>query len=83
MLGCMLLLSLPGNIAALHSLTIGKASYVKKRSRIIFLFITLADCLVTLFPIAGQLVWEAGLQPSKTGKLLIRSPPIFNYRSKL
>ena len=61
LLSCILLVSLPGNLAALHSLTLGKASYVKKRSRIIFLFITLADCLVTLFPIAGQLIWEAVL----------------------
>merc|ERR1711892_950022 len=30
----------------------------KKRTTTLFLHLTLADCLVTIFPMAGQMIWE-------------------------
>ena len=39
---------------ALYTLMMGKGGLAKKRSKIIFLNITLADFLVTLFPILGK-----------------------------
>jgi len=55
----LMLLSVTGNCIALYVLTLGRNSLVgKRRSRTMFLHITLADILVTLFPMAGQMVWD-------------------------
>ena len=43
-----------GNVLALYTLLAGKGGLTMKRSKIIFLHITLADMLVTLFPILGD-----------------------------
>ena len=49
-------IALIGNLLALSTLLVGKGGFTKNRSRIIFLQITLADMLVTLFPILGTSV---------------------------
>ena len=49
------LFSLIGNSLALYTLMLGKGGLGKRRSKTIFLHITLADVLVTLFPMAGTL----------------------------
>ena len=70
----LILIALVGNSLALYTLMMGKGGLAKKRSKIIFLNITLADFLVTLFPMlgtkkrfwprerknlfSGQLIWE-------------------------
>ena len=55
MLTGLFIFSLIGNSLALYTLMLGKSSLGKKRSKTIFLHITLADVLVTLFPMAGIL----------------------------
>ena len=50
----MILIALVGNSLALYTLMMGKGGLAKKRSKIIFLNITLADFLVTLFPMLGN-----------------------------
>ena len=55
MLTGLFIFSLIGNSLALYTLMLGKSSLGKKRSKTIFLHITLADVLVTLFPMAGTL----------------------------
>ena len=47
------MIALVGNSLALYTLMMGKGGLAKKRSKIIFLNITLADFLVTLFPMFG------------------------------
>ena len=47
-------IALVGNILALYNLLVGKGGLAMKRSKIIFLHITLADMLVTLFPVLGM-----------------------------
>ena len=42
-----------GNSLVLYNLMLGRDSLGKKRSKTIFLHITLADVLVTIFPMAG------------------------------
>ena len=58
----MLLVSLTGNILALHTLMVGKGGLAKRRSKTIFLHITLADVLVTMFPMAGTNVYHLSNQ---------------------
>ena len=48
-----MILALVGNSLALYTLMMGKGGLAEKRSKIIFLNITLADLLVTLFPMLG------------------------------
>ena len=48
------MISLVGNSLVLYTLMGGKGELAKKRSKIIFLNITLADFLVTLFPMLGN-----------------------------
>ena len=48
------MIALVGNSLALYTLMMGKGGLAKKRSKIIFLNITLADFLVTLFPMLGN-----------------------------
>ena len=54
-----MILALVGNSLALYTLMVGKGGLAKKRSKIIFLNITLADLLVTLFPMLGNkiMIW--------------------------
>ena len=49
-----MLLSLTGNSLALFTLMVGKGGLAKRRSKTIFLHITMADMLVTLFPMLGM-----------------------------
>ena len=49
-----MILALVGNSLALFNLMVGKGGLAKKRSKVIFLNITLADFLVTLFPMLGN-----------------------------
>ena len=49
----LMILALVGNSLALFNLMVGKGGLAKKRSKVIFLNITLADFLVTLFPMLG------------------------------
>ena len=51
------MIALVGNSLALYTLMIGKGGLAKKRRKIIFLNITLADFLVTLFPMLGIKIW--------------------------
>jgi hypothetical protein len=46
-----------GNSLVLYNLMLGKDSLGKKRSKTIFLNITLADVMVTMFPMAGTNVY--------------------------
>ena len=50
----LMILALVGNSLALFNLMVGKGGLAKKRSKVIFLNITLADFLVTLFPMLGN-----------------------------
>ena len=43
-----------GNSIVLYNLMLGNYSLGKKRSKTIFLHITLADVMVTMFPMAGM-----------------------------
>jgi hypothetical protein len=45
-----------GNSLVLYNLMLGRDSLGKRRSKTLFLHITLADVLVTMFPMAGNLV---------------------------
>ena len=54
LLSVLMILALVGNSLALYTLMMGSGGLAKKRSKIIFLNITLADFLVTLFPMLGN-----------------------------
>ena len=56
----LILFSVIGNSLVLYNLMLGKDSLGKKRSKTIFLHITLADVLVIMFPMAGSLVLKSG-----------------------
>ena len=58
LLAGLILSSVIGNSLVLYNLILGRDSLGKKRSKSIFLNITLADVLVTMFPMAGQMIWE-------------------------
>ena len=47
-----------GNCLVLYNLMLGRDSLGKKRSKTLFLHITLADVLVTMFPMAGTFVYD-------------------------
>ena len=47
-------IALIGNSLALYTLIVGRGGLGKKRSKTIFLHITLADMLVTMFPMSGN-----------------------------
>ena len=49
-----MIIALVGNSLAHYTLMMGKGGLAKKRSKTIFLNITLADLLVTLFPMLGN-----------------------------
>ena len=49
----LIIFSVIGNSLVLYNLMLGKDSLGKKRSKTIFLHITLADVMVTMFPMAG------------------------------
>jgi hypothetical protein len=55
MLTGLIIFSLAGNSHALYTLLLGRSHLGKKRSKTIFLNIMLADLLVTVFPMAGNL----------------------------
>ena len=48
------MIALVGNSLTLFTLMMGRGRLAKKRSKIFFLNITLADFLVTLFPMLGN-----------------------------
>jgi hypothetical protein len=53
-----------GNSLVLYNLMLGRDSLGKKRSKTIFLHITLADVMVTIFPLAGNLNMMSGTLPT-------------------
>jgi hypothetical protein len=50
----LIIFSVIGNSLVLYNLLLGRDSLGKKRSKTIFLHITLADVMVTMFPRAGS-----------------------------
>ena len=50
----LIIFSMIGNSIVLYNLMLGNYSLGKKRSKTIFLHITLADVMVTMFPMAGM-----------------------------
>lgn len=57
LLGGLVVMSIIGNTLAAHKLLKKKAR--KTRTTILFLHLTFADILVTVFPMAGQMTWES------------------------
>jgi len=56
LLGGLVVLSIIGNTLAIHKLASKRMR--KKRTTALFLNLAVADCLVTIFPMAGQMIWE-------------------------
>ena len=52
----LIIFSMMGNCLALYTLLLGRSRLGRRRSKTIFFNITLADILVTLFPMAGKLL---------------------------
>ena len=59
----LIIFSLIGNSLVLYTLMLGRDSLGKKRSKTLFLHITLADVMVTMFPMAGSLEMMSGTVP--------------------
>ena len=53
----LVVISIVGNTLALHTLL--RKRMRRKRSAILFLNLSMADCLVTIFPMAGNIVQAA------------------------
>lgn len=56
LLGGLVVISIIGNTLAAHKLL--KKKWTRTRTTVLFLHLTLADILVTIFPMAGQMIWE-------------------------
>ena len=76
MMSGLFLFSLIGNSLALYALMLGKGGLGKRRSKTIFLHITLADVLVTLFPMAGTLPEKVF---SSASQMIFRPDNLGNY----
>ena len=59
----LIIFSVIGNCLVLYNLVLGKDSLGKKRSKTLFLHITLADVMVTVFPMAGNPVMMSDTVP--------------------
>ena len=60
----LIIFSVIGNSLVMYNLMLGRDSLGKKRSKTIFLNITLADVLVTMFPMAGNPIMMSDTVPT-------------------